>query len=331
MKVNYQNNRDISFNGFYNNRALKKGLEFAANNGTLFAATTTLALSGIRPLAILSTPKTNKKNKQVACAKSLTSTGTGYLIALACSYPLSKGIKRIDKNPKKYIKPETINSLKETGKSLTESKAYSMATQLFKLGLGFFIAAPKAVLTALGTPYVLKLFTKEKESGVKNKPANENIAFHGKNKLSSGIGKILDKKSFQNFVKKHKDSNFPMHIVAATDSIATATFVQQAATSKKLEKKDKMPLIYNSIIATGLSVSSTYIIDYLTKGKTDTFIEKFKKANINDPNLIKQIEGIKIAKPILIAGCIYYILIPIISTFMADRIKQPQNQLFFKN
>ena len=63
MKVNYQNNRDISFNGFWNNKILKKGLEFAADNGTLFAATTTLALSSVRPLAILSTPKTDKKNK----------------------------------------------------------------------------------------------------------------------------------------------------------------------------------------------------------------------------------------------------------------------------
>ena len=45
MKVNYEKNRDITFNGFYNNKALLKGLEFAAKNGTLFAATTTLGLS----------------------------------------------------------------------------------------------------------------------------------------------------------------------------------------------------------------------------------------------------------------------------------------------
>ena len=103
MKVNYQKNRDISFNGFLNNNALKKGLEFAAENGTLFAATTTLVLSGIRPLAILATPKTDKKNKQIACAKSITSTINGYIIALACSKPFSKAIKKIDKNPKKYL------------------------------------------------------------------------------------------------------------------------------------------------------------------------------------------------------------------------------------
>ena len=52
MKVNYQNNRDMSFKGFLDSKILKKSLEFAAENGTLFAATATLALSGIRPLAI---------------------------------------------------------------------------------------------------------------------------------------------------------------------------------------------------------------------------------------------------------------------------------------
>jgi hypothetical protein len=180
MKVNYQNNRDISFNGFLNNRFLKKGLEFASENGTLFAATTTLALSGIRPLAILSTPKTDKKNKQVACAKSLTSSINGYLIALICSLPLSGAIKKIDKKPLLYLKKETINTLKNNSPKLTESKAYSMATQIFKLGLGLLIAAPKACLTAIGTPYILNLLEDnieklQKENSTSTFPRHVNL------------------------------------------------------------------------------------------------------------------------------------------------------------
>ena len=323
MKVNSTNRRNITFNGFLNNNTLKKGLEFAAENGTLFAATTTLALSTVRPLVILATPKTDKKNKQVASAKSWTSTINGYIIALLASRPMSKAIEKIDKNPDKYLKPETINTLKDTAENLTHSKAYAMATQLFKLGLGFIIAVPKAFLTAFGTPYILKLFnTESKKSNSENENfENKSVTFKGKDKLPTEIGKIIDKKGVQEFVKKYKDSNFPLHIIAATDTLSTGVFVQQIATNKKLEKNDKKPLIYNSIIATGLSITSTYAIDYLTKGKTDNFIKKYKAINKNDPNLVKQIEGIKIAKPILIAGGIYYILIPIISTFLADRIK----------
>ena len=52
MKVNSTNNRDISFNGLMNSNFLKKGLEFAAKDGTLFAATTTLFFSTTaRPIA----------------------------------------------------------------------------------------------------------------------------------------------------------------------------------------------------------------------------------------------------------------------------------------
>ena len=326
MNVNYQNQRDISFRSIYNNKALKKGLEFAASNGTLFAATTTLALSGIRPLAILTTPKADKKNKQIACAKSLTSTANGYLIALACSLPISRAIKKIDKNPKKYLKPESIQNLKDFGKNLSESKAYTMATQLFKLGLGFVIAAPKAVLTAFGTPYILSLFDSKSSQNIDNK--SPNITFQGKNKISKNIGKILDNKKLQDFVKKNKNSNFPLHIVAATDTLATATFIQQTNKSKKYKENEKKTLIYNSIISTVLSIASTYLIDRLTKNKTEHFIKKYKAANKNDPNLLKQIEGIRIAKPILIAGSIYYIIIPILSTFLAERVENKKKLIF---
>ena len=65
-----------------------------------------------------------------------------------------------------------------------------------------------------------------------------------------------------------------------------------------------------------------YLIDYLTKEKTNKFIEKFKEINKNDPKVSKQVEGIKIIKPMLIAGCVYYILIPIISTFFAERMSK---------
>ena len=41
--------------------------------------------------------------------------------------------------------------------------------------------------------------------------------------------------------------------------------------------------------------------------------------NKNLPELEKYIEGIKIAKPVLILGAIYYMFIPVISTFLADR------------
>ena len=42
------------------------------------------------------------------------------------------------------------------------------------------------------------------------------------------------------------------------------------------------------------------------------------------PNVEKQVEGIKIAKPILLVGGIYYMVIPFISTFLADRAEHSE-------
>ncbi|MCM1002860.1 MAG: hypothetical protein NC408_00795 [Candidatus Gastranaerophilales bacterium] len=301
MKVN----SNISFGGIYNNKALKKGLEFAADNGALFAATTTLALSlTARPAAILATPKTDKENKKLAFAKSLASTFVGYAMMFALSKPLAKKMKNINKN----LTKESIENLKDEADKLEQSKAYILATQMFKLGLGMAAAIPKAILTAASVPvFMNQIFPEE----------NKGLSFKGKS--SDIITKTLNNKKYQEFAKKYKDTNFPMHIIAATDTLTTGTFIYQTKKSNKIKEERKDALCYNAGISTALSIASSYFADKLTDKPTDKFIKKFKQINKNDPNLDKYIEGIKIAKPILIIGGIYYILIPFISTFLADR------------
>ena len=318
MKVN--SGRDISFKSIYTSNALKRGLEFAADNGALFAATTTLLLSaGARPAAIWLAPHTDKENKKVACAKSISSSGAGYLLTLGVSGPFAGAIKKIDNNPKKYLKPETIKFLKNGSEKLYQSKSYTLATQLFKLGLGLVVAVPKAILTCAGMPVIMqKLFHTPKPQKPQEK---DNIAFKGKSPSESftkGIGKLLDTNCMQKFADKFKDSNFPMHIVAATDALTTATFIHETNRSDKIEERRKKALIYNAGISTALSIASSYILDKLTEKPTQKFINRFKEANKGLTNLDKQVEGIKIAKPILLVGCVYYMLIPFISTFLAD-------------
>ena len=316
MKVN--SDRAISFKGFYNNKVLKKGLEFASDNGALFAATTTLILSAVvRPASIWLAPHTDKENKKFACAKSISSSGAGFLLTLALSLPLSKAIRRIDKNPKKYLKPETIKNLRDKNEPLENSKGYTFATQLFKLGVGLVVAAPKAVLTCAGMPFIMhRLFHKSKPQPAK--PDDLSFKGKGEEKLARGVGRILDKKGMQKFSNRYKDSNFPMHIIAGTDIINTGAFIHETYRSEKIDENRKKALIYNAGISTALSIISGYIFDTLLDKPAEKLIENFKKANRGQPNLEKQVEGIKIAKPILIVGGIYYMLIPFISTFLAD-------------
>lgn len=332
MKVNSNYyNRDISFNGFYDSKLLKKGLEFAADNGALFAATTTLALSAFaRPVAILAAPKTDKENKKIACAKSISSSISGYLLMLAISMPVSKAIKKIDTNPKKYLNTTTAETLKDGCSKLLESKAYTLATQIFKLGIGLVVACPKAILTTLGMPYVMQYLFHQYPPDKKVKNTSDEtsgLSFKGKgvDKISKGISKVLNNKKFQDFAVKHKDSNFPMHIIAGTDALTTATFINQTMHSKKIEERRKLPVIYNAFISTGLSITSSYGVDKLLDKPTENFIKKFKQVNSGSAKLDKYIEGIKIAKPILIMGSVYYMIIPFISTFLAEMVDKTHN------
>ncbi len=323
MKVN--SNRDISFKSIYTSSAVKKGLELASSNGALFGASATVAFSALRPLSIMCTPQTDKENRKIASAKSITSSLINFALMLGLSIPLAKSIKKIDTSPAKYLKKETIIKLKEKEKDLTDSKGYVFATQLYKLGIASFVAIPKAIVTACGMPYIVAALSSEKKSS--GKKYEKNLSFKGvTDKTAEGIGKIMNKERMLNFVDKYKDSNFPMHITAITDTIATLTFMYQAHKSNKIEETRKKTLLYNAGISTALSIAGGYTLDKMLDKPTENFIQKYRKINIKDKNLEKQIQGIKIAKPFLILGTIYYILIPFISTFMAEKAGKKNNE-----
>ena len=322
MKVN--SNRDISFKSVYTNQILKKGLEFAADNGALFKASAAVGFSVLRPLVIMSTPNTEKENREIASAKSISSSLIGFLLMLGISTPLANSIKKIDKNPKKYLSSKTIEWFRQESNNITNSKAYILSTQLFKLGIDAFVSIPKAVLVTLGMPYIIELLNKQNTD--KNDDRTGGIAFKAKSteKIASAIGKTINNKHFQSFIEKYKDSNFPMHIMAITDVISTGAFIQSAQISSGIKDERKKTLIYNSAISTGLSILCGYIVDKLLNKPTEKFIEKYKKINAGKAGLEKQIQGIKITKPVLILGSIYYIVIPFISTFLAEKADKRQ-------
>lgn len=309
----------MKVNRIYTNKILKRGLEFASDNSALFAACTTLVFStAVRPLSILATPKTNRENKEIACAKSIASSLTGYLLMFAISKPFSHSIQKINKEPQKYLQSKTIDVLKGGARKLSESKAYMLATQMFKLGLGMVVAAPKAIITALATPIFLSAF--KTKDNCNNPQQNKNVTFTGnKDILSKRIATVLNNSAYQNFANRFKDSNFPMHLVALTDLITTGVFIKQINKNDKIDVERKKPLIHNAVISTGLGMLAGYSVDKLLDKPAEHFINKFKESNKNSPKLDKYVEGIKIAKPILIMGTLYYTIIPIISTFIADR------------
>ena len=330
MKVNL-------FGNICKNRFFKKGLELAADNGALFSAGTALTLSTFaRPIAIYSTPKTDKENKKLACAKSIASSFVGFCLMLGATLPISKNIKRINNNPKKYLSEKTIKNLKDKGKKLTSSEGYRFSTQLIKLGVGAVMAVPKAVITcALIPPIMAFMFNKSNEDLNKGAKVSENkntlkdLNFTGglpKEPITRGLAKFINNKKVQDFSMKYKDTNYPMHIAALTDTVTTGTFIVQTNKNKHIEEKRKSILEKNAAISTGLSIISGYTLDKALNKPTEKFIEKFKEVNKDSPKLDKYIEGIKIAKPTLILGTVYYCAIPLVSTFFAERLHKKKDK-----
>lgn len=326
-------------NKILTNKTVLQGLEKVSDHGATFTNLTTLAMTvGVRPLAIHLTPDVEKENKQYAMSNSIGSGLIKFALVESVALPLETVVKNIDNNPEKFLKKETIKNLKQGSETLAKSRSYRLFTQLFKLGAGVITAIPKSILTVAFIPVIMdNIFSSHNKQPAKS--AGEKIGFSGNNfeilkdknifftgritdTLSKGIGKIIDNRKLQNLVirnEKH-DKDIAKHITAGTDILLTATACQQVTQSKKIKENRKKALIYNNIISTGTTLAGGYIVDSFIKTKTRKFVERFKKLNANDPKLIKYIEGINVIRPAVIFAGIYYGILPIFSTYFAEKI-----------
>lgn len=325
------------------NKTLLKGLEKISEHGTSFNAGTSLLMSlAIRPLAIYSTPDVEKENKQYAMSNSICSGLIKFAMVEAIALPIENAVKNIDKNPEKFLNNLTIQALKNNSPKLIESKSYKLITQMLKLGTGFLTAVPKSMLTIALIPILMdKLFFrktnqhKNKQPDKINLPIKKGINFTGNisEKISKGLGKIIDNKSIQRFAKKYenKDKDIAKHLTAGTDILLTTSFAYQTSKSERIKENRKKALIYNNVISTAITLIGGYGIDNIIKHKTSKFVDKFKQLNASDPKLHKYIEGINILRPAIIFAAIYYGILPIFSTYLAEKIdkhleKQPQKK-----
>ncbi len=346
INTNFGNSKySKSFNGLYNNKAMLKALETISERGTTFVAATTLAMSaGVRPIAISLTPDTDKKNKQYAITNSIASGLIKFALVEAIALPVENAVKQIDKTPDKFLTSKTIKNLQSNAKSLTESKTYNFASQLLKQSSGLLTAIPKAMLTVALIPPLMNLLFKKKNDEKKEQKIERSIyktynnvfssdfddnsqnsipSFKGAvtNQAAKGLGKILNTNAFQEFAKKFsgKDADIARNISMATDLLLTSSFIFRTKKSDKIEKERKNVLIANNVISTGITLIGGYSIDKLIKKNTDKFIKKFSEINKNDPKLNKYIEGINILRPTLIFAGLYYGILPVFSTYLADK------------
>jgi hypothetical protein len=307
------------------NKTVLKGLEKVSEHGTSCTAGISLILSTVvRPLVIKSTPDVEKENKQYAMANSIASGLIKFGIVEAVALPIEYGVKEIDNNPEKFLRKSTIKNL-----GANNGRSYKLITQIIKLSTGFLTAIPKSMLTLALIPIIMdKMFFKKKSSSSqiqqKITPSfGKNISFNGLNQsLSKGLAHIINNEKVQKLAIKfqNKDNDIAKHITAGTDLLLTGTFAYQTNKSKKIKENRKKALIYNNLIATGLTLGLGYGIDNIIKNRTQKFIQKFKTINKNNPKVLTYVEGINILRPTIIFAGIYYGILPMVSTYFAQKV-----------
>ena len=323
-------------NKILTNKTVLKGLEKISEHGTSFAAGTSLVMSlGVRPLAIMATPDTEKENKQYAASNSICSGLIKFALVEAVALPIENAVKKIDKNPEKFLKSLTIEKLGKGKSEFAASRSYKLLTQTIKLSAGFITAIPKSILTIALIPVVMDKLFLNKKTSVQNPAENMNtpnyvekpsskVFFTGNftNRVAKGLAKIIDNKKVQNFSIKYQenDKDIAKHITAATDTLLTTTAVIQTNKSNKIKENRKQALNYNNIISTAITIVGGYCVDGLVKKPAEKFVEKFKKLNTGDPKLAKYVEGINILRPAIIFAAIYYGILPIFSTYISEKI-----------
>lgn len=322
LKINPKINNSPAFKGGLNNKTMLKGLEFISEHSTSFQAGVAFASAmALRPFVISKIPNTKKENKNYLSANSVASGVIKLGIVEAIAIPIENAIKKIDKNPKEYLKKETIETLSEGASELAISKDYKFITQAIKSGANFLSAIPKSVLTVALLPVVMDKFFNKKE-----KVKKDNISFKGKieNTIAKGIGGVLNNQKVQNFAQKnsHNATNIARNTAIATDLALACVYSHQIKKSKKIDEKKKHVLIANEYISTATCIVAGAGIDEIVKKQSKGLIEKFKEANKNDPKILKYIEGINILRPTIIFALIYYGVLPFVSGYFADKAEK---------
>ena len=299
---------------FLRSNFLRKNLEFAAENGALYSAGVSFALSAVvRPLVILSTPKAETKDKQYAGVKSISSALVGLGVMGLITTPVVRAVNKVKHHPEKFLSPKALKFY------TSNPKNFAAAEQFTKIGSAFLTAHPKSFFTAALIPPLMELIFAKPNRQEENK----NVKFGQKVRkdiLSKGVASLYNSEFFQKFTERNRNTNLPQHLFCANDVLLTGLFMQQTMKNKKIEKDKRKTLAINAALMTGITIAGTYIIDKITNPLTQKFIRNFKEANKENPKLGKYLDGIKIIKPIFILGGLYYIAAPILATFLADKI-----------
>lgn len=335
MKINPTPKNKPNFTGFLNNKVTLNALEKIADHSASFTlGASFLGAMALRPLAISLTPKTNKENKKYASLNSISSATAKLLIAETIALPVENAIKKINENPKNFLNKDTFENF------YSDKKSYNFLTQTIKQSANIISALPKSYLTVALIPILADKFFNKKEKketinpmifqGGEKFSSFQNISFQSKKigLFESGVSKLINSETLQNFSKNHSSNaaNITRNFSILGDVLLTGASIFHTKKSKKIKEERKNPLIYNNLLSTAFSILFGCGLDKLIQKGTKKSIENFKLLNKNNPKLNKYIDGINVLRPTVAFALVYYGILPVITTYFADKIDENLNQ-----
>ena len=316
-----------TFVGLYDNKLLLSSLEGISNHGASFAiATSFVSAIALRPAVISLTPKVEKDNKRALSADSIVSGISKLAVGLSISLPVEKALKNIKKEPKSFLKKETVENLSEND--------LDFLSQIIKMSSNFISAIPKSILSVAILPVFIDLLSLKKgKKEDKIKPLSfdefkKQTSFSGK-RIEKITTDLINSNAIQEFAKKNSknNKNIARNMSIATDVLLTTIGSARIKSSKKINKKNKKPLILNKVLSTAISIFAGYAIDEIVQKIGNGFVENFKKANLNNPKLSKYLEGLNILRPTIIFALIYYGAIPLFSAYFSNKFSKDKIEM----
>ncbi|MDD3593283.1 MAG: hypothetical protein PHX18_01500 [Candidatus Gastranaerophilales bacterium] len=151
---------------------------------------------------------------------------------------------------------------------------------------------------------------------------------HGYDKFTDvvaiGVGKAIDTTPVRKFAEKFHTTNLAAYMFALTGVMLSTFQIISIAKSPKIKEERKKPLMLKGLISCVAATVGGFTIDKLLDKPLDKYAKKFAEMHAKNPNLHKYMEGIKIAKSALVFGMLYRFIVPVISTFCAQKIVDKQ-------
>ncbi len=141
--------------------------------------------------------------------------------------------------------------------------------------------------------------------------------------LATGIGKVVDTKTFSKLSHTlGKSKKYLPHLIAAESLWLSTFYVLGALKNDKISKEQKKTEVYYQSLVTGFSAIGAYTLDNVVNKGINNFAKTFKSVNKNmdEQVLNNSLNGLKNLKTLVIFATIYRFIGPVLLNPIANKI-----------